>query len=284
MNELGRRYTLFDRLVPPWRGSMVAAINARFRARESERIGPRLLEDPYALHLGGSHPALRILELAERIFPGVRRMGEAQITAHCVRHATIDTLVRQAVTDGFEQVVIVGAGYDMRSARIGGARWFEVDRAAVVRAKLRALSTPDAVVRVAADVETEDPMEGLVAGGLDPRAPTCFVLEGLIHYLPDARVRVLLARVASSAEGRRRVVLSWIEPAMSRRVTSTFREVVRVLGEVPRTFYTGGDLDLIFRASGQEFASYSYLEQVERFAPAARGRVVGLTQEVGVAG
>lgn len=282
MNEVGRPYTFVDRLVPPWRGSMVAAVNARFRARETERSGPRVLEDPYALALAGSHPALTLLALAERVFPAIRRMGEAQIAAHCVRHAAIDALVRAAVADGFVQVVIIGAGYDMRSARIGGARWFEVDRPAMVRAKQRALAVPDEVVRVGVDVGTDDPFVHLVKAGLDPRLPTCVVLEGLIHYLDDTRVRVLLGGLAAGE--RRRVILSWIEPAMSRRVTSTFRELVRLLGEVPRTFYTTAQLAELFGACSLPFSAWSYAEQVERFAPAARGRPVGLTQEVGVAG
>jgi hypothetical protein len=71
---------------------------------------------------------------------------------------------------------------------------------------------------------------------------------------------------------------------MSRRVTSTFRELVRLLGEVPRTFYTTAQLAELFGACSLPFSAWSYAEQVERFAPAAHGRPVGLTQEVGVAG
>ena len=278
--EPGRRYTLADRLVPPWRGSLVAAINARFRARETERPGPRVLEDPYALRLGGAHPALRILEWAEGRFPAIAHMSEAQIAAHCVRHASLDGLVREAVRDGFRQVVIIGAGYDMRSARIGGARWFEVDRPPMVRGKDR-LVGPDGVTRVGADVRHDRLLERLVAAGLDPEVPTCFVAEGLVHYLPRERVFELLVELGT---GRRRVLLSWIEPEMSRRVTSTFREVVRLLGEVPRTFFTRAELTETFASVGLRFQAWSYAEQVETFAPAAADRRVGLTQEVGRAG
>lgn len=278
--EVGRRYTLADRLVPPWRGSLVAAINARFRARETERTGARILEDPFALRLGGAHPALRILEWAEARFPVITQMSEAQIAAHCVRHASIDTLVRRAVADGFAQVVIIGAGYDMRSVRIGGARWFEVDRPAMVRSKRRLLP-PDAVVRLAADVRVDPLLQRLTEAGLDPALPTCFVIEGLVHYLPRDRVLGLLAELAA---GPRRVVMSWIEPEMSRRVTSSFREVVRLLGEVPRTFFTRAELAETFGGAGLGFEAWSYAEQVREFAPAAAGRRVGLTQEVGVAG
>ncbi len=267
----------------PWRRSLVAGLNAHFRLRETARPDG-VLADPLARHLADDHVVLRLLAGIERWLPAVRRVSEAQAAAHVVRHASVDALVRDAVRDGFRQVVIVGAGYDTRAARIGGARYFEVDQAALAARKAACLAAVDMpVARVALDV-TRGPLgPALAAAGWDPAAPTCFVVEGLLHYLDRARVFALLDEMA--AGGPRRVVLSWIEPAMSTRVSSAFRELVRLLGEVPRTFFTAAELDARFRAAGLAgLRRWSYAEQVADFAPAAAARPVGLTQEVGVAG
>jgi methyltransferase (TIGR00027 family) len=283
-SDAGRRYSLADRLHVRWGRSLVAGINAHFRKQESLRAPTdRVLEDPWAARLADDHLVLRALEFLFRNVPFIHEIAWKQITAHVVRHAAVDALVREAVADGFGQVVILGAGYDMRAARIGGARYFEVDRPGVATRKgalLADASLPN-VTRVTFDLANGALTPALVAAGWSAEAPTCFVVEGLVHYLERERVGALLDELAAGP--RRRVVLTWIEPAMSQRVTSLFRELVRALGEVPRTFFTVDELEGRFATHGLALRAWPYEAQVASFAPAARRRPVGLTQEVGVA-
>jgi methyltransferase (TIGR00027 family) len=289
-DAVGRPFYAADRVHVAWSRSLVAGINAHFRHRETLRPeGDRVLEDPFAALLAEDHLVLRLLALLERLVPAVRRTAAAQATAHNVRHASIDALVRAAVADGFGQVVLVGAGYDMRAARIGGGVWFEVDQPAVAARKERLLAGRPGVpvvARVALDVRRDPLGPALVAAGWNPGAPTCFVVEGLVHYLARTRVETLLAAMATPpAGGRRRVVMSYIDPGMSRRVTSVFRELVRLLGEIPRTYFTAAELGACFAAAGLgPLRSWDHAGQVRTFAPAAVGRPAGLTQEVAVAG
>ncbi|MCU1600044.1 MAG: hypothetical protein JWO22_753, partial [Frankiales bacterium] len=95
------------------------------------------------------------------------------------------------------QVVALGAGYDGRSLRYSGARWWELDHPATQADKLARLSRlgirTDAVF-VAADFLVDD----LALPGHDAALPTLFVCEGVLAYLPDpARLLTWAASVAS---------------------------------------------------------------------------------------
>jgi methyltransferase (TIGR00027 family) len=284
----GRRYTLADRMHIPWKRSLTAGINAHFRHRESLRPeAERILADPFAARLAEDHPALRLLAWLEPRVPAIRRTGEVQATAHCVRHAAIDALVREALADGFGDIVLVGAGYDMRASRfpVEGSRWFELDQPAVAARKealLRDVPGVTPVRRAAVDLRRDDPLPALRAADWEPSSATCFVVEGLVHYFERERVHDLLTTLASG--GPRRVVLSWIEPAMSHGVHAPFREAMRILGEIPRTFFARDELAALFSRAGlPRFRTWDFAAQVRDFAPVATGRPGGLTQEVGVA-
>src|SRR6267154_648087 len=86
----------------------------------------------------------------------------------------------------------VAAGYDGRAFRYAkpGVRWFEVDHPATQRDKLERLERlgidASRVRFVEADF-TRDPVAGrLRAAGLDPDAPSLFLLEGVAVYLEPA--------------------------------------------------------------------------------------------------
>lgn len=283
--DTGRAYTLADRVHVPWSTSITASLNAHFRAREHLRPDA-VLHDPFAARLADLHPVIRLLMLLERWAPPVRRVAEQQLTAHVVRHVAVDRLIERALEAGFVQVVILGAGYDSRALRLGGsARWFEVDRpamAAVKASRLRGIGAE--VTRVPHAVGRGDLLEALRRYGWNPALSTCFVVEGLLHYLERLDADRLLAQLlVAPGPGLRRVVLSFIEPDMSRRVTPLYRELTRSFGEIPRTFFEPDQLAERFAIAGLRFSSWDYPAQVRDFAPAAAGRPVGLTQRVGEA-
>lgn len=286
-SDSGRQTTLGDRVHVPWKRSLTAGINAHFRMRETMRPeGQRILEDRWANLLADDHPILRTLATLERWVPGLKRMASEQATTHCVRHASIDALVREAMADRPSQVVIVGAGYDMRATRIGGGLgWFEIDRAPIAARKamlLEGRTELGPVRQVHVDLITGDLQAELTKAGWVSAQPTVFVVEGLIHYFQRPLIESLLAQMSTG--GPRRVVLSWIAPEMSRRAGAGFRESMRVLGELPREFFSAAELRNIFAANGLgTFRAWDYAEQVRDFAPLAAGRDVGLSQEIGIA-
>ena len=121
------------------------------------------------------------------------------------RTAFFDAAVQRALAAGVTQVVILGAGYDGRALRFRspGVTFFEVDHPATQadkRARLDDLGiATDAVTFVAADLTEPGLDDTLTTAGHRADAPTLFLCEGLLRYLPEATFRELPAILARRA-------------------------------------------------------------------------------------
>src|SRR6185295_12959122 len=126
------------------------------------------------------------------------------------RVAYFDRLVGLAIDRlDARQIVILGAGYDTRAARLprAGVQFFEVDHPATQAAKRARLAEldgypVDAARYVTCDFEHEDPVARLVAGGLDAREPTLVLWEGVVSYLTEDAVRATAIRLATGLDPR----------------------------------------------------------------------------------
>ena len=175
-------------------GVLVAAI----RAHESTRDAP-LFTDPFAQRLAGEAG----MAMLERM---VAETGEQSTLQIVVRTRFWDeALLRAAAT--VDQVVILAAGLDTRAFRLAwpaGTAVFELDQPAVIAAKAERLDGAEPLCRrvpIGVDLTGEWP-EALHSAGLDPDAPSVWLIEGLLQYLDEAAVRGLFARIdALSAPG-----------------------------------------------------------------------------------
>jgi methyltransferase (TIGR00027 family) len=173
---------------------------AAVRAGERERTD-RLVDDPWAADLAGP---VGLAWLAER--------SPASIVPIIIRTRYFDDWLRGVAVDGpVRQVVLLAAGLDTRAWRLpwpATTSVFEVDRAAVLDHKAEVLAragASPACVRlpVAADLAS-DWGSVLLAGGFDRAAPTAWLAEGVLFYLPDDVIARVLATVSSlSAPGSR---------------------------------------------------------------------------------
>jgi methyltransferase (TIGR00027 family) len=176
------------------------------RALESEREDA-LFHDPLA----------RAFAAAGGLWPSspppgdeaARRRRLAVSFSIVIRTRFLDDLLQQASASGVRQVVLLGAGMDSRAFRMDwpeDTRLFEVDTEAPLGFKASVLRQEGAVARceritVAVDLR-EDWPGALAAAGHDPAAPTVWIAEGLLIYLPEDAVELLLARIsARSAAG-----------------------------------------------------------------------------------
>ncbi|MFD6025083.1 class I SAM-dependent methyltransferase [Streptomyces griseoluteus] len=181
---------------------------ARVRARESEREDA-LFRDPLA----------RAFAAAGGLWPSspppddeaARRRRLAVSFSVGIRTKFLDDLLREASASGIRQVVLLGAGMDSRAFRMTwphATRLFEVDTPAPLEFKESVLRQEQAVARceritVAVDLR-EDWPGALAAAGHDPTIPTAWIAEGLLIYLPEEAVELLLARIGEqSAPGSR---------------------------------------------------------------------------------
>ncbi|WP_411123977.1 class I SAM-dependent methyltransferase [Streptomyces sp. x-19] len=182
---------------------------ARVRALETEREDA-LFRDPLARAFataGGLWPSSAPLPDDE----GARRRRLAVSASIVIRTKFLDDLLQRASASGIRQVVLLGAGMDSRAFRMDwpeGTRLFEVDTAAPLDFKASVLREERAVahcerITVAVDLRADWP-GALAAAGHDPAVPTVWIAEGLLIYLPEDAVELLLTRIgAQSAAGSR---------------------------------------------------------------------------------
>ena len=201
--------------------SKSAFLVAGYRARATA-CGQSICHDPWARSLAGDI-GRELSEQYDQVMPDT----ELWISLR-TRH--IDDCVRAAVASGIRQIVVMGAGFDTRAARMAqeGVRFFEVDRPASQAAKRRGLAElagypADAATYVACDFQKDDFVELLEEAGIERDQPACFVLEGLVYYLQEDEVRQTLRKIASSFASSSWVVFDYFDRDLS--VESSSAEV-----------------------------------------------------------
>jgi methyltransferase (TIGR00027 family) len=180
-----------------------------YRARASRWPRP-LFVDPWAEQLAGpdGHDFARTIDLQ---FPPM----EVWLA---LRVAYIDRLVGLAVDRlGARQIVILGAGYDTRAARLprAGVRFFEVDHPATQAAKRERLAALDgypidAAIYATCNFEIDDPVERLVAAGFDVREPAFVIWEGVVSYLTEDAIRATATRLATGLDPRSLIAFEFV--------------------------------------------------------------------------
>ena len=140
----------------------------------------------------------------------------AQVIEHmrsyqAVRTHFFDHFFAEATDAGIRQIVILAAGLDSRAFRLpwpAGTTVFEIDQPKVLEYKSATLAAhgvaPVADRReVPIDLRQDWPA-ALTAAGFDPAAPTAWLAEGLLMYLPaEAQDRLFTQITELSAPGSR---------------------------------------------------------------------------------
>ena len=185
--------------------SRTAEAVALFRASDQRRDrDTRIVDDPYARHflsplskaaLGTWGAAGRLGDLAESFSSGL-------VAYVLARHRFLDEQLLFALTEGVEQVVILGAGYDTRAYRfheaLAGRPVFELDfpstasRKASLVARLGAELPSACVTSIPIDFQTASIDDALAGSAFRVGAPTCFVWEGVSMYLTRSAVQATL--------------------------------------------------------------------------------------------
>lgn len=180
---------------------------AAARAVETSRPDP-LVRDPYAADF---------VRAAESPVPMPTRAEEVDDDEYQwsimsvflgLRSRFLDEYLRDCVdTAGIRQVVVLAAGLDSRAFRL---EWpedttvYEVDQPRVLEFKDEVLRRSGAEARCerrAVPVDLRDDWAtALRDAGFDPKAPTAWLAEGLIMYLPEEAAERLLTTVHAHSE------------------------------------------------------------------------------------
>jgi methyltransferase (TIGR00027 family) len=261
-------------------------------ARALEHLKPeqtRIVDDPWA-HLFLSRASRAALRAWSGSLTGrtLRRLGLAGTTWIPLRHRYIDEHLIRLLDEGATQVVLLGAGYDMRAYRLAdkldGRPVFEVDLPAISRAKAATIERHASefpksnVVRVEIDFEQQTLGDVLAEAGLDVGALTFVTWEGVPMYLTRAAVKATLDAVhALTGSGSRIAHDMWTvvdDPGPLGTARRLAPNALSFIGE-PITFcvhpeeigafYGQRGYDVVDIVSGDDL--------VERYAPGSRALV-----------
>jgi len=175
------------------------------------------------------------------------------------RTTWFDRAVVDALGEGVDQVVAVGAGYDGRSLRYArtGVRWFELDHPSTQLDKRRRLTRLEldttGISFVPADFAVDDVAAVLAVAGHDPRRPTLFTCEGVAAYLADDVLGDLVAALGrvASAGSRLAIEIALVartDQARARR--ARLSAAVGAMGEPLSEGLDPDDLEPLLDASG----------------------------------
>jgi methyltransferase (TIGR00027 family) len=229
------------------RSSKTAEWVAFARAMATLEEGPLHVDDP-AARTTLPFALARIVRGAERRLTGplVRKVVHATsggLVAHiALRTQAIDRAVLDATQNaGVRQVVILGAGLDLRAHRLplpNGTTVFEVDHPATQahkRASLaRATGDTKPVTYVRVDFERDDLAKALESAGHDTSRPSAWIWEGVTMYLPREATRATLQVIANRSTSGSVLAMTYFEDgktAAHRAFLAAARTPFRLIGE-----------------------------------------------------
>ena len=215
----------FNRQVPGQvQRSRTAEIVCAMRAAETLRPpGRRIIDDPYA-KLFLTNGRYRLLT-ANRVTAALSRRGFERLfpgwtAIVLLRNRCYETALTRALADGIEQIVLLGAGYDTTSLRLGlgGATLFEVDAPPTQQAKreiIRRHGLSDHAVRyVQCDFERDTLSEQLCNNGFDVHAPSLVAWWGVSFYLTEHSIHRTISEVASVTAPGSRFMFDYLDPGV----------------------------------------------------------------------
>jgi len=148
----------------------------------------------------------------------------ADVAAFAARTAAFDAVVLDAVAEGFDTVVSLGAGLDDRAGRLPlppSLCWLDIDRPEVLATRSASAVAHQPFLE-ALDVTDGPALADLLRRFLGRGSHRALVLsEGLLPYLTTSEVEAL-ARVLLAAPGFARWAVSWCTPPVTAAVRALF--------------------------------------------------------------
>ena len=195
------------------------------RAAAHGRTQVARFDDPTALTLLPAAARALVEEFRSGQAPhGLRQRGEFTFLRKrsemmALRTVAIDDAVRGAASP---QVVILGAGLDGRAWRmpeLSRAVVFEVDHPDTQRTKRGRVGDLQRAARavhfVAVDFTRDSLGDALAQAGHDASIPTTWIWEGVVMYLTLPQIEATLEVVRHRSASRSRLVIAYMQPAMT---------------------------------------------------------------------
>ena len=178
----------------------------------------------------------------------------------------IDDLIEKSATEGVDQYVIHGAGYDSRAHRLelpSSLRIFEVDQPEVQdrkRSKLpKELPNSENVIYVPIDFAHQSLTERLLNSGFDKTKSTVFTLEGVTQYITKEAFNSTMKEITTLSQNTSSIfVLSFVNELLNNNPEDCFGK-----GYLNPEKKANLIKDLSAKAAGEPWISFYSTEEVE---------------------
>lgn len=203
--------------------SRTAQYMAFFRALETKRSeNDRLFSDPYAIHFLDSK--LRFVTrlsqypiFAKFINNTINRKIPGALSSGIARTRYIDELLKTAISEGVQQVIILGAGFDTRAVRLDflkSVSVIEIDHPNTSNFKAeiyknRIGKIPMNVTFLQIDFNKQSLDQLAAENNLDFSKPTAIIWEGVTNYLTEEAVKNTFTFISKFAT-KSRVIFTYV--------------------------------------------------------------------------
>jgi methyltransferase (TIGR00027 family) len=190
----------------------------------------------------------------------------------------IDAVFNDILAEGFDQVLIFGAGFDTRALRFqteaGDTKIFELDVQLTQEAKLgqyekRGLTIPANVEFISIDFDKDSLSEKLDEVGFLKNGRSLFVLEGLLMYLQPESVDETFRVIERFSGKGSEVVFDYVRASVLRQEGSCYGEkhILKSVAKTGEQWYFGieeGDLKRFLEKYGFKVKEHKGSQELER--------------------
>ena len=249
---------------------------ALFRAIESQKLeARRICYDPYARAF---IPTVSYILVKLIVDSGIyERLGPGAVGFITVRERYIDDYLKTGLTEGLDQVVLLGAGFDTRAYRIPGiekTRVFEVDHPATQAVKLTRLKKvidplPAYVTFLPVDFNTQSFGEQLQRGGYNEQAKTMFIWQGVTYFLEAKAVDSTLDFIANHSGPGSSVIFDYMYNEIFQDPNNSYGKSLKRAGKMSGEKYMfgidEGQVEPFLTRRGFRNVNNVTLEQLKQF-------------------
>ncbi len=220
---------------------------ATFRAIESQKPeDQRICYDPFARAF---IPLAFYLLLKLFVDTGLyERLGPGAIGFITVRERYIDDYLKIVLSEGLDQVVILGAGFDTRAYRIPGiekTRVFEIDFPATQEIKRKGLKKvidplPVNVTFLPVDFNSQSLAECLLSSSYNEHTKTMFIWQGVTYFLEAKSINSTLDFIANHSGPGSSVIFDYMYNEIFQDPNNSYGKTLKRAGKMSGEDYMFG--------------------------------------------
>lgn len=202
------------------KASVSAGGVAMLRAIETEKPEAlRVCSDPLAAAMAPRYsPFMLWITKAILRTDFYDRLSSGAVGMIVARERYIDDFLKARLSEGLDQVVLLGAGFDTRAYRTPGiekTRVFEIDQPATQADKVerlkKAINTlPANVTFLPVDFNTQTLAERLLSSGYNEKGKTLFIWQGVTYFLTAEGVDNTLRYIANHSGSGSSVIFDYM--------------------------------------------------------------------------